>query len=365
MNIQLSPVSPAVVQASCVGGVVTAPTVTPAETTGISYAVNPTGPFAGTQNYNVMVTATLDAGFNWGPMPAGWTQTSRTTARFPVTLKATSCEVVTPGAPGVTQAECRGGVLQPPTLTPAETDDITYTFDPPIDPQVPYAPGQTVVVTATLTEGEWPETLPPLWTETSNTTATYSVTFADVSCLTATPADPFVLQAACVGGVVTDPSVAPVAAPGVTYAIDPEGPYDGTVDTPVTVTATLADGYAWGPLPPGWSAGDPAATTRVFTLTLNAAPCTPVAPLDPTVVQAECVGGVVTTASVTPATGPSGVSYALGSLPAPGTTVVVTATVGLGYAWVSPLPRGWSAGDPATLRATFTVTLAARRRVTR
>ena len=75
VNIKLSPVSPAVVQASCVGGVVTAPTVTPASTTGIGYAVNPTGPFSGTQNYNVMVTATLDAGFNWGPMPAGWTQT--------------------------------------------------------------------------------------------------------------------------------------------------------------------------------------------------------------------------------------------------------------------------------------------------
>ena len=215
---------------------------------------------------------------------------------------------------------------------------------------MPYAPGQTVVVTATLTEGEWPETLPPLWTRDDDDDGDVPVTFADVSCLTATPADPFVLQSGCVGGVVTDPSVAPVAAPGVTYTIDPEGPYDGTETTPVTVTATVANGYAWGPLPPGWSAGDPAATTRVFTLTLDAASCTPVAPLDPTVVQAECVGGVVTTASVTPATGPTGVSYALGSVPAPGTTVVVTATVAVGYAWVDPLPLGWSEGDPATAR---------------
>ncbi len=355
-NILKSPVSPAVVPASCVGGVVTAPTVTPASTTGIGYAVNPAGPFLGTQNYNVMVTATLDAGFNWGPLPAGWTQTSKTTARFPVTLTAARCDVVTPVAPRVNQAVCRGGVLVPPTLTYVETDHITYSRDDP----GPYAPGDTVVVTATLTQGVWPPTLPQGWTSTSTTTATYPVTFVAASCHTATPADPLVLQSACVAGVVTDPSVAPVAAPGVTYAIDPPSPYSLTETTPVTVTATLAEGFAWvDPLPPRWSAGDPAATTAVFTVTLTAASCTPVAPADPTVVQAECVGGVVRTASVTPATGPTGVSYALGSVPAPGTTVAVTATVAVGYAWVSPLPTGWSAGDPATARATFTVTLAA------
>ena len=62
------------VQASCVGGVVTPPTVTPATTTGVSYAVAPPGPYDGTQDYDVTVTATLDVGFNWGPMPAGWTR---------------------------------------------------------------------------------------------------------------------------------------------------------------------------------------------------------------------------------------------------------------------------------------------------
>ena len=107
----------------------------------------------------------------------------------------------------------------------------------------------------------------------------------------------------------------------------------------------------------GWTYVD--ASTATFEVTLNAASCTPVAPLDPTVVQAECVGGVVTTASVTPATGPAGVTYALDSEPAPGTTVVVTATVGAGNAWVDPLPGEWKAGDPATAFATFTVILAA------
>ena len=68
-------------------------------------------------------------------------------------------------------------------------------------------------------------------------------------------------------------------------------------------------------------------------------------PLDPTVRQAVCVGGVVTAASVVPATGPSGVSYALGAVPEPGTTVVVTARVAVGYAWADPLPEGWTYVD--------------------
>ena len=45
----------------------------------------------------------------------------------------------------MTQAVCVNGVVTPPTLTlPEKTDGITYTVDQ--DP--PYAPGQTVVVTA-------------------------------------------------------------------------------------------------------------------------------------------------------------------------------------------------------------------------
>ena len=38
----------------------------------------------------------------------------------------------------------------------------------------------------------------------------------------------------------------------LTYSVDPQGPYDGTVDTPVTVTAELSDGMKWGSMPAGW-----------------------------------------------------------------------------------------------------------------
>ena len=49
-------------------------------------------------------------------------------------------------APTNHAAECVNGALTPPTLTLAETDGISYSVD--ADP--PYAPGQSVEVTATL-----------------------------------------------------------------------------------------------------------------------------------------------------------------------------------------------------------------------
>ena len=111
------------------------------------------------------------------------------------------------------------------------------------------------------------------WTETSTpTTATYTVTFADVSCLPVTPTDPLVSQSACVGGVVTDPTVAPVAATGVTYTIDPAGPYDGTATTPVTVTATVVRWLCLGSVA-SWLVGGSIRRRRRFTLTLDAASC--------------------------------------------------------------------------------------------
>ena len=39
--------------------------------------------------------------------------------------------------------------------------------------------------------------------------------------------------------------------------------------------------------------------------------CTPVAPADPTVMQATCANGEVTVPTVTPGTGPAGVGYSV------------------------------------------------------
>ena len=115
--------------------------------------------------------------------------------------------VATPVAPTVTQAQCANGVLSPPTLTlPANAGGITYSRNA----NPPYDPGETVVVTATQAAGyRWPVSMPTGWTRTSDTTATYSVTFANVACTPVTPQNPAVVQATCTNGVVTTPTITP------------------------------------------------------------------------------------------------------------------------------------------------------------
>ena len=134
-----------------------------------------------------------------GNVDDGWTWVNATTATFAVTLTAASCDVVTPVAPTFTQAECVGGVLQPPTLTLADTDGITYTADP--DGPYLLLP-QLVTVTATLDDAgvAWPDPLEGGWTETGPTTATYPVMFVFKACTPVVPVEPVPTQASCTSG---------------------------------------------------------------------------------------------------------------------------------------------------------------------
>jgi large repetitive protein len=115
----------------------------------------------------------------------------------------TSCDEVTPVGPALSQAVCANGVLSAPTLEVSDTDDIKYS----VNPQGAYAPGGSVVVTATLRLADvgWPDPLPEGWTKTGPTTATFTVVFDPVVC---TPVDPVVVQATCANGAVTAPEVA-------------------------------------------------------------------------------------------------------------------------------------------------------------
>ena len=203
-------------------------------------------------------------------------------------------------APTNHDAECVGGALIPPTLTLAETDEISYS----VDEEPPYAPGQSVVVTATLedTEVAWPDELPEGWTETSDTTATYTHTFDDVTCTPVLPVDPAVVEGTCANGVLTASSVQFEATPGLVYSVEPPGPYDPSAETDVVVTATVLDGYAWEgsdaapagfagrgaldrpqgapppvELPAGWTWVSPTEATFAITLP-QAPPCPEVAP---------------------------------------------------------------------------------------
>ena len=74
---------------------------------------------------------------------------------------------------------------------------------------------------------------------------------------------------------------------------------DGTTSVEVTVTATVATGYAWADtLPDGWTRGDTPLIIR-YTLTLAPASCTPVTPEAPGLTQGVCVGGVVSAPTLT------------------------------------------------------------------
>ena len=169
-------------------------------------------------------------------------------------MAAASCTVVTPVAPTVIEAVCVDGALTAPTLTLPTTDGITYTAD---------RGGrrmrrvQTVTVTATLaaTGVGWPATMPAGWTRDVGDDGDVSaVTFAGG-----------VVYAGDAGG--SDGGAGDVCRrcgdgaddhagvdPRGHLRVVPAGPYDGTVTTTVTVTATLADGLTWGePMPAGWT----------------------------------------------------------------------------------------------------------------
>ncbi len=342
----VSPTNPVVVPATCTGGAVTEPMVVLPGTEGIVYSAEPGPPYDGTKETTVTVTAILDDGFEWGQIPAGWRQVDAVTATHELVLHAASCDVVTPAAPSVIEAQCVGGVVTAPEIELARTDGITYTADP----AGPYAAGDTVTVTATLADSGvgWPEELPAGWTAQSSTTATYTVTFDRVSCRPVSPAAPLVEQAACRSGVVVAPTITLPSTMGISYRADPQGPYTGTDDHTVYIIATVSDGYGWGQLPPGWSRFDD--TTATYTVQLTGASCDEVVPVTPVLVQAECVTGAVTAPTLTLGTA-DGVTHTAdpeGPYSA-GDEVTVTATLDpVRRAWAAELPDGWVVQSPTT-----------------
>ena len=86
-----------------------------------------------------------------------------------------------------------------------------------------------VTVTATLDDADavWPDPLPAGWTAPSAAGGDVSgVLFGYVACTPVSPVNP-VIQATCTAGAVTVPTVVAASSPtGVTYVVDPAGPYD-------------------------------------------------------------------------------------------------------------------------------------------
>ncbi len=160
-----------------------------------------------------------------------------------------------------------------------------------------------VTVTATVTDGFGWGTIVAPWVRVDADTAEWTATLALASCDAVTPVAPSVVEAVCVNGVVTVPTLTLPSTTGITYTVDDDPPYEQGQS--VTVTATL------DPAGVGWpdDLGDwvrVSATVATLLVEFDAVACSPVAPAAPTVGQATCTAGVVTvpaSLSVGPTTG--------------------------------------------------------------
>lgn len=277
----LLPAAPTPTQSTCVAGAPSVPTLgQPADGGGISYTASPAGPYSAGDT--VTITATIDEPGKYefvdGTLPSGWTFVNASTVTYTVQFTTPTCPAaVTPLAPTITQSSCVVGAPSNPTLTLRTTTGLDYTADK----VAPFSPGQTVTVTATITDAAKYAfgPLPVGWAAHGPNEAQYVVTFDPApACgggagpVTVVPQDPAITQSVCVAGVPTAPTLdAATEPPGISYRLSPTSGYaaGGTA----TVTATLTDpaAYAFGALPHGWTL-DAGGTSATFTVTFAAAP---------------------------------------------------------------------------------------------
>lgn len=196
----MSPEAPMVTQAQCENGFITAPTVTFPDTTGVTYSINDELQPGTLYSY----VATLQPYYRWAStFPPGWALQPNGTATIQVYIDDVDCNSTpeppaptTPGTLTITQAACVGaGVEMSPSITFPETFGITYVPSIP-EHGIAYEPGETAVVTAYAAIGlVLTDTLPTGWTGVDATTATFTVTFDEISCSgeeepAPTPAEP-------------------------------------------------------------------------------------------------------------------------------------------------------------------------------
>jgi hypothetical protein len=175
---QVALAAPAVTDVACQSGALTTPTVTPLTSDGLAYAETGDEAPGGT----VSVTASVEPGYRFPPtMPTGWVDNGDGTATFGTSFGEPPCPgEVTLVAPAVVDPSCDGDTVTAPSITPIETDGITYTETGS------ETPGGTVVITATLVERfRFAPELPPGWVDNGDGTATFTVTFPTPQCVSA------------------------------------------------------------------------------------------------------------------------------------------------------------------------------------
>lgn len=230
--VDVAPVAPALTQSVCTGpGTASTPTVTPVDTSGITYAV---------ATDLSTVTATPNSGYEFTqPLPAGWMK-SGDAAVFTVHLvPAGNCLVdVAPAAPALAQSVCQAGTTTPtlPTLTIAATPNVSYTVT-----AGPYHAGDKVVVTATAAKGyQFSKAgLPSGWTLGSSGTATFPVSFAAAPACAQAVAASFT-NAVCTATGASGASYTLPPITGVDYYVNGVKSAPGTFPVHGDITVTVA-----------------------------------------------------------------------------------------------------------------------------
>ncbi len=199
-----SPTAPTFTQAVCTApGEASLPTLTlPKDSTSVKYMMK--GTIVAGKTATVIATPATGYGI---AETEGWTLNDDGTASYTVTFNdAADCIVeAAPVAPGVAQAVCTDGKVNPPTMTLASTKGITYASSGNV------ANGETVNVTATAASG-YSLSKADGWTASKNgTAATYVVTFETVACpVVVVPPAPAIIKPAPVMA-----SPAPLARTGL------------------------------------------------------------------------------------------------------------------------------------------------------
>ena len=275
-DTKVTPVKPVVTQAVCdtTTGNTSAPVITFADTTGITY----TGGNNAKAGDTVTITATAATGYALDTAD-GWTPKDDGTATFTITLDEVDCEKaptkVTPKDPAVTPAVCdtTTGNTTPAVITYETTDGITYTGGENVK-----AGDTTVTITATTTDDKVIAVDPDGdWKLQDDGTATLTIELEVPECEKVTPptevepVKPVVTQAVC------DSTTGSTSAPVITFAdttgITYTGGNNAKAGDTVTITATadggnvltVADGSGWKLQENG---------TATFEISLEQANCT-------------------------------------------------------------------------------------------
>ncbi len=258
----LVPVAPSVTESYCAGTVATAPVLALAATpVGVTYSAEPSGSYAGGQS--VTVTATVDdpSAYTFAPPgTGGWTYVDAAHETYVLTFAATpTCPssegvtLVSPVSPAFSDPDCTetGLPIAPTVVLPTLPAGVAYT----VSPDGLYTGGETVTVTATITDQTLGFAAPGVggWTYVDGQHETLVYTFAaekqcsQTDAAKAVSAVPTFVDASCVSGSLTDASYTLPTRDGVVYTVNGQataaGTYAAVNGSTVRIAIQATDGY--------------------------------------------------------------------------------------------------------------------------